>query len=340
MSYFDILIRFVNVEDREDKKNPATANDFVVLEQIPFEERDPSGFQSWYRENVGDSSGVPWEQMNTAYGFYNSADCSNGYLEIEIRAHKSKSDLQYKMKKTKGEWQSSVPTTETEQKKVSIVIDNEREHIFSNENVISVVCAEWEGDVFNAYGEIILPKPTISVSTYNPDNEYDTRTRIVVSEKCSGTLRVIKEIEFDTWILLIEPRMLYEGAGSTSGQGAISIDRTVNPNLFSQDGISLPENTGVENNSCSSYYESNDLESAYASTVRAIWDGGFYSLDVEIPKDKLSPNCDPLNDTFASTSVDSGEEGGDCYDLYVVRDKCTNEIISKELRSVPCTSEE
>lgn len=340
MAFFNIIITFVNQEDRTTQGNPATRYDFVELEQVPFEKPGEAGFQNWYRENVGDSANATWEAMNTAYALYRTYDCSKGYFEVEIKAHKSRSDLQYKMRASRGEFIPAWPVATTEQKKQSISITSAYNHVFAGENVTSVSCAEWEGDVLDDLGNLILPKPEISVSRVNPSDEYDNRTRLVFSRKCSGVLRIVKDIEYDLWTLRIVPRTLYDGAGTTSGQGVV--DTTYgNQDVYSVEGVNVPEITGVDGENCSGYYESGDLEGAYASSVVATWNGGFDDLEITIQEDDLNSNCDPSSLGSSTVVGDDGEEDEDtnCYDLYVVRDKCTNEIVSEELRPVPCAEE-
>lgn len=342
MAYFDILIRFVNEQDRPTGVNHATTGDYVELEQLPFDEPADEEFQAWYMEHIGDEYSASWSQLQNAYNSFKKSDCTGGFLTVVIHAHKSRSNLNYSMTTSKGTWQSPIPTTETEQKKESVTVSNKSYHAFNKENVVSIACAEWEGDVFDQYDELILPKPPINVSVNNPDDEDDTSVRLVFGQKCTGTIRVVRDIEYDVWTLLIEPRLLYDGAGSTSSQGVIDIPNNLDLDL--PEGVEVSDTTGVDGSACTGYYESGDLEGAYASTVVAKWNGGHDTLIVEISEDQLSTSCDPANDLFGlppgSTVVDrEGDEDGKCYDLYVTRDKCTNEILSEELRQVACDEE-
>jgi len=75
----------------------------------------------------------------------------------------------------------------------------------------------------------------------------------------------------------------------------------------------------------------NDLDTAYQSTVIAVYKGGApVTHEVELPD--MSGNCSG----GGSVSVDPDDEEGDCYDLYIKYHKCTGEEISRELVRVAC----
>jgi hypothetical protein len=81
----------------------------------------------------------------------------------------------------------------------------------------------------------------------------------------------------------------------------------------------------------SSEYESDDPNGAYQSTVFAVWEGGAPSHEVNLPD--MSGYCNG----GSSLKVNPDDEDTDtCYDLYVKRHKCTNKLISQELKSVAC----
>lgn len=81
-------------------------------------------------------------------------------------------------------------------------------------------------------------------------------------------------------------------------------------------------------------YEGDDPDGAYQSTLFAVWAGGAESHDVTLPD--MSGYCGG----GVSGIVDLEDPDADtCYDLYVERHKCTNEIISQELRPVACPDE-
>jgi hypothetical protein len=78
-------------------------------------------------------------------------------------------------------------------------------------------------------------------------------------------------------------------------------------------------------------YEADDPEGAYQSTIFAVWVGGTESHDVDLPD--MSGYCGGGSNLNVNPD---DPDSATCYDLYVKRHKCTNEIISKELKSVAC----
>jgi len=80
----------------------------------------------------------------------------------------------------------------------------------------------------------------------------------------------------------------------------------------------------------------NDLETAYQSTVTALYAGGRpVRHEVDLPD--MTGYCN--GGSSAIIDPDDPDEGG-CYDLYIKRHKCTGEEISRKLVSVPCPPDE
>ncbi len=88
-----------------------------------------------------------------------------------------------------------------------------------------------------------------------------------------------------------------------------------------------------------SEYEADDLEGAYQSTFFAIWAGGVELHEIDLPD--MDGNCNGIG-TNARVNPDDPDdpEAGNCYDLYVTRDKCTDEIKDERLVQVECPEEE
>lgn len=78
-------------------------------------------------------------------------------------------------------------------------------------------------------------------------------------------------------------------------------------------------------------YDADDDSTAYQSTVIAVWSGGIESLDVDLPD--MTGNCGGSN---LVVDPDDDDDDYQCYDLYVTRNKCTNEVLKKELKRVKC----
>lgn len=85
-------------------------------------------------------------------------------------------------------------------------------------------------------------------------------------------------------------------------------------------------------------YDADDLSTAYQSTVNAVYSGGVASLEISLPD--MTGYCDGGSNLIVDPDDDDPDGGDQCYDLYVTRHKCTNEIISQELVAVSCPEEE
>lgn len=79
-------------------------------------------------------------------------------------------------------------------------------------------------------------------------------------------------------------------------------------------------------------YDPEDIETAYQSTVIAVFTGGdpvTHEVDLSI----IGDDCPSYG---VSWQTDDDDEEGDCYDLHIKYHQCTGEEISRELVSVPC----
>jgi hypothetical protein len=336
-TYLDILVRFIHPDDRSASVNPETQYDNVHLEQMEWEPPDSSGFEAWYAENYGDPSQKTWAQMYNHFDEYMSYACTDGVFEAEIHAHKSREGLQYKMKAGRGEWIGGSPAAiETEQKIESLSIQGYSSYVFNNQNVVSVNCAEWESDVLDEYGNLLEP-PDIKITTTNPEDENDKRLRLFWEGKVQGIIRCVFTIEYDVWFLQITPRDLSGSATSTSGR----VDTMDKDTDELQTGVSASTTSG-ENRNCSDYYtDKDDPNSVYGTTVRAIWDGGFDSIDIEIPA-SLDVTCDPPGDSvIVDTPEDEPQEEEEkCFKIVKVIDTCSGEVVEEEKVEITCPEQQ
>jgi hypothetical protein len=331
-TYLDILVRFIHPDDRSASVNPETQYDSVHLEQIEWEPPDSSGFEAWYIKNYGDPSQKTWAQMYNHFDEYLSYACTDGVFEAEIHAHKSREGLNYQMKAGRGTFVGGSPAgVEEEQKVESLSIQGYSSYVFNNQNVVSVSCAEWESDVLDEYGNLI-PDPQIKITTTNPEDENDKRLRLVWEGKVQGIIRCAYTIEYDVWYLQITPRDLSGSATATSGR----VD-TIDPNSSDMLSGVAASSTSGEGRNCSDYYIDDDNNSVYGTTVRAIWDGGYDSIDIQIPE-SLDITCDPPPDSVIIDTPDETpeEEQEKCYKIVKVIDTCSGEVVEEEKVEIEC----
>jgi len=76
--------------------------------------------------------------------------------------------------------------------------------------------------------------------------------------------------------------------------------------------------------------EDGDQASGYQSTAMAVWAGNVVTHDIDLPD--MTGGCSGVGVHVNPDDPESEK----CYDLYVVRHKCTGEIISEDLQQVPC----
>jgi len=313
MPYFDIQIKYVN-----ERQSSYESPDFVVLEEIESEIAAASNttFLDWFLENYGSSEGVQWEDMYQASIEYNSYKCVDGYFEARIKAHKSRNDLNYKMIASRGNWDES-PRVTTEKVTDVISIKDAESYSFNNIYVTGIVCAVWEGDVLSSDGSLLNTNPEIKVVYEDPDDVNNNRIKLKFDQKCTGAISLVYNIQYDLWVLQIPQRE--ENAEASSGSYVINITKS-NDGL--DDGVVI-SSLGADGNSCSSYYDTEDIKSAYSSTVTAVWAGGQDSLPVTVP-DELQDSCDP------DSELEVPEDEIKTYIVYIgdVFDYCSGDIIS------------
>ena len=329
MPYFDIQVRYIHIADRGVSESQSV--DFVILEEIEWEEPDIDSFAAWFLDNYGNPESQTWINMFLATDKFNSYSCEEGYYEAYIRAYKSRPDLVYNMTASRGTFSDDSPTVSTDQIKTNITVSKKAYHEFDDTYISSIECATWEGNVYGANGQLLTDKPTIKVVSANPDNSNDYRLKLVFSEVCSGNIRIVYTTQFEVWKLQIEPRVRDE-AGGASGQGTVDTNRNNNSGIVTA-GVELSTTSGEEGLSCSEFYNTEDTSAAYSSTVLAIWATGDTSLDVTVPED-MQEDCIP---GYSSTlTLNTGESEEDCYELHILVDPCTKEILDQWTETVSC----
>lgn len=183
-------------------------------------------------------------------------------------------------------------------------------------------------DLTASYGELSekfkAPKDKIETVEIDGDESYTLKTEVNGAITAEWEGDVVGEMtEGVTQILDQPPAIIQDGQTLNFGRrvwGTLSLKYTASPDTWF---LTLePREAGD--------YDQEDPESAYASTVRAVWAGEPVSHEVDIPT--IDTACGG-----SSVVIDPDDpNAGRCYDLKVTRHKCTNDIISEELVQVPC----
>lgn len=315
--FFDILVRFVPASARTVTVDPVTGAPWLRLEQAPLTEPQTGDFQSWFQNKYGaDFSKYNWAEVMAYWEEFRSLCSEEGDFQAEIWVHKSSASLVYRLDATRGTFTNSEPVAGDDQKTEHITVDKESSYTFSNENIARIVCAQWEGNVYDEYGVRIYPRPAISAEGSNG------QWTLSWDQKVIGSLRVVKVIEYDIWYLTISPRDT-DGStvGSYSGEGG-------------EGGSSAEDNSGYGSAVCVEAYEDDEPESVYAATVYGVYSGGVESLEVRTPD--LKGNC---GKGTPDDDDEEEEEEPQCYERRIKYHKCTGEIISDEVVNVPCPEE-
>jgi hypothetical protein len=265
------------VSDADSDSSSSESTDWLTLTQPPWEEEPAGGFAAWAQE---EGNTVTIETFAEYFEKYNSQCSEDGHLDVDIQVRKSRADLPYTISASYGALTG--PMMENDEISSSVTVEGESSVDLETE-VSGTVQASWEGPVYDADNNSIVPVPKISVDG-SILSFYLGKELVEVT----GTLRLGYTEAYDLYILTIFPR----DAGT---------------------------------------YDADDDATAYQSTVMAVYNGGIETLEVDLPD--MTGNCGGSN---LIVDPDDDDDSDQCYDLYVTRHKCTNEIISEELRRVDC----
>jgi hypothetical protein len=314
MSNPSLLVTYRGPEAGSGGPDPGPdGGSWLRLEQAPIEEPGARDFQTWFAQNYGsDWSKFNFGQMMEYWEQFRSMCNEEGEFIAEIRVHKSAPDLPYRLDATRGQWQYEHAQAADEQKTDQLAIRQEASARISGENVVSIVCAQWEGNVYDELGAQLIPRPRISV---DPDTWVLSWGRPV-----TGTLRVVYVTEYDVWFLVISPRTTTgDSVGDYAGEGG-------------EGGSSAEDGSGYGVAVCTEAYDEEEPESVYAATVYGVYAGGIEELAVETPD--LEGNCG--GGGGGGDDDDDDDPPAECYKLKVKYHKCTGEKISEDLIRVPC----
>ncbi|BDD88697.1 hypothetical protein [Desulfofustis limnaeus] len=290
---------------------------WLRLEQAPLEgPASGMNFGDWYRAKYGATEAASWAQMMAYYEEWRSYCNEEGEFVAEIRVHKSAPDLPYRLDATRGRWQHDHAQSADDQKTEQLAIRGEASASITGENVVRIVCAQWEGNVYDELGAVIYPRPQIQA---------DTETWVLSwGRPVTGTLRVIFVVEYDVWFLAISPRTVSgDSVGSYAGEGGEGTG-----------GGSSDDGSGYGVAVCTESYDEDDQDTVYAATVYGVYAGGIEELAVETPD--LEGNC---KGGGGGDDDDDDEPEPECYKLKVKYHKCTGKKTSENLIRVPCPNQ-
>ncbi len=311
-TYIDIQVTFINAADRYTR-NADKSNDTITIEQIKYKEPKYKDFGSWLEETYGGTADYSnWESMSYFYELYSSAMCDeNGTLPLEFKVFKSRRDLEYTIFTSRGEFENEEPIVKTEQIKDDLNISAETSRTFTGEVTLSIDCAEWAGPVFDENRNRKLITPPITVVTAEDGNGNTTYTLDFGGEVCSGTIHCARTIEYDYYVVNVEPR--------TNG------DEVVN------DGGDTPK-------ACGEHYEAGNFSSAYGAYITASWEKDYTIKEMEIPE-KLGDTC--LGG--GSVIIDPDEDDEDkekCVRKVELWDRCKDEKLDEWYEDIVCPEDE
>ncbi|MDX9896853.1 MAG: hypothetical protein RBS34_15495 [Desulfofustis sp.] len=309
-----LSLTLVSPEDQAPTPPPTPEGVWLRLEQAPLPTKAAGDFQAWFQEQYGGD----WSKYNPAevmqfWEEFKSLCNEEGEFTAEIWVHKSADDLPYRLDATRGRWLYDEPQGADDQKTQQLAIRQESSTRIDGENVQRIICAQWEGNVYDELGAQIIPRPRIQV---------DTETHVLSwGRPVTGTLRVVYLVEYDVWYLVISPRTATgDSVGSYAGEGGEGA------------GGSSNDGSGYGLAVCTEAYDEDQPGGVYAATVYGVYAGGIEELEVETPD--LTGNC-----RGGGGDDDDDDEEPECYKLKIKYHKCTGEKISEDLIRVPCPDE-
>ncbi|MCB2218051.1 MAG: hypothetical protein KQH59_18470 [Desulfobulbaceae bacterium] len=291
-------------------EGPGDGSVWLELEQGPAEER-AEDFQSWFASKYGsDWSKFNWAEFMQFFEEYQSQCNGDGEFTAEIRVHKSAVDQPYRLDASRGQWSAERPEAGEEQRTDVVQLSGDSSHTITGQAVARIICAQWEGNVYNGRGETMARNPAISVNG----------ATLSWGEPVTGTLRIVSLLEYDVWYLVISPRTV---DGSTVATGEVSVDGSDDDDGGGSGGYGPPI--------CTEAYSEERPDTVYGATVYGIHAGGIERLEVRVPD--LKGNCGKGG---GGDDDDDEDPAAECYKLKVKYHKCTGKKISEELIRVPC----
>lgn len=189
-----LSLTLVSPEDQAPTPPPTPEGVWLRLEQAPLEGvASGMSFADWFSVTYPGRQQASFAEMMRYYEEWRSFCNKKAEFLTEIWVHKSHPDLPYRLDATRGRWQHASPIVETDEKTQTFAIRGEASQQLFGEAVVGVVCAQWEGNVYNEFGEQIIPRPRISLIRPDgvmgtPYRSYDDQSTIYVPSVSDSTL--------------------------------------------------------------------------------------------------------------------------------------------------------
>ena len=175
----------------QDDPRPEELNgDWLRLEQEKFPEAPAGGFSKWLSDNDLELTLANHDEYFEKYG---SKCAEDGDLKVNIKVHKSRAALAYKIIASYGTLSQGGHAESDEKKSVSVEAGESTD---LQANIHGDVKAVWEGPVYNEKGEQLDKAPEITQSG----------SKLSWTGKATGTIRTGYTQGYDTYTLTITPR--------------------------------------------------------------------------------------------------------------------------------------
>lgn len=175
----------------ESSSDLSETDDWIEIRQPDEKDLPAAGFDAW---SAKQGFMVTVDNILTMFENYQSACEDDGCLTVEIQVHKSREDLAYTLTRTYGELSGRFKHTKDVTK--SVLIEAKASLDLKSLVADGKVDARWEGDVFDAAGDPLLPPPTPELVGGILD----------FGQEVVGSLRHKYTEKYDTYTLTINPR--------------------------------------------------------------------------------------------------------------------------------------
>lgn len=373
-----LSLTLVSPEDQAPIEPPTPEGVWLRLEQAPLEGvASGMSFADWFAVTYPGRQQASFAETMRYYEEWRSFCNEKAEFLTEILVHKSHPDLPYRLDATRGEWQRTTPIVETDEKTQTFAIRGEASQQLLGEAVVGVVCAQWEGNVYNELGEQLTPRPKIMLvrperapgSPY-PDDDgstiyIPTLANPTISNPLSGLDDPILSNPLTGHLVPLP------GGGSVTvpladniwtlawGQKVIGTLKVVyvveydvwplaiSARTVTGDSVGDYDGSGGSGEDyddsgygvaiCTEAYDDHQPGTVYAATVYGVHSGGIETLEIETPP--LEGNCGGGGGGDDDDDDDDGEES--CYWHIIEVDPCTKEPTGKEWdEEAPCPGDE
>ncbi|MGV0961801.1 MAG: hypothetical protein ACOYB1_18405 [Limnohabitans sp.] len=175
---------------QDDPRPGELTGDWLRLEQEKFPDAPAGGFAKWLQDQ---GSELTLDKYAEYFEKYGSKCAESGDLSVNIKVHKSRAALAYKIIASYGTLSQAGHAESTEQKSVSVEAAEDTD---LQANISGASSAVWEGPVYDATGQQLDQPPTISQSG----------SKLSWTGKATGTIRTGYTQGYDTYTLTITPR--------------------------------------------------------------------------------------------------------------------------------------